>query len=249
MIKNTILSIFLCILFSNRIHSIEEFVCIETSVCLCNSYDNKYIDISPLGKTNLTVENQNLRFFFYPCRNVSLDYKDIGVNSTATSDCASGATLCVYNTTDQKLTNLGIVTEGKFSNFYPKTLSFLHGNKSTTVLLECTPDFDISYLVNSVSDGNHYNFTLFSPHSCTKTAHPGLSVGSTLLILCTTIFGVYLIGGALVLHFLRGARGRETIPNIEFWSSLPGLVKDGTIFVLTGCNPMVISSADTYDKI
>jgi len=36
---------------------------------------------------------------------------------------------------------------------------------------------------------------------------------------------VYFVGGILVMRYGRGARGVEQIPNLEFWKSLPGLVK------------------------
>ena len=36
---------------------------------------------------------------------------------------------------------------------------------------------------------------------------------------------VYIIGGALFMHFSRGAKGVEHIPNYEFWRTVPSLVK------------------------
>ncbi|KAF5276715.1 hypothetical protein FQR65_LT16228 [Abscondita terminalis] len=231
------------------IHSTEDATCIETSVCLCNLNDNKYIDLSPLKTKNYTVANGHSVFYYYPCRDFQLNFTDIGRNSsTGTNECATGASVCVLDS-EQNLRNFGLSIEGKFSNERPKTLTFTHSNNVLTILLECSPDLDITYLVASVNDGKHYNLTLFSPYACVIQTKPGLSIGSTLLIICTTIFGVYLIGGVVVLHFLRGARGKEMIPNVDFWTGLPGLVKDGTVFVLTGCNPLVISNADTYDRI
>lgn len=41
---------------------------------------------------------------------------------------------------------------------------------------------------------------------------------------------VYLVAGILFMKYRRGATGKEVIPNLEFWSSLPGLIKvNGTI--------------------
>lgn len=41
---------------------------------------------------------------------------------------------------------------------------------------------------------------------------------------------MYFFGGALLLYFIRGARGIEVIPNVEFWMNLPGLVKVRNIY-------------------
>lgn len=46
-----------------------------------------------------------------------------------------------------------------------------------------------------------------------------------LVILFVVACLIYFVGGALVLHFLRGAQGLEMIPNIDFWRQLPGLIK------------------------
>lgn len=41
---------------------------------------------------------------------------------------------------------------------------------------------------------------------------------------------VYFVGGVLFMKFKREASGKDLIPNVEFWSSIPGLVKDGIKF-------------------
>ncbi|KAH3715069.1 hypothetical protein DPMN_057773 [Dreissena polymorpha] len=55
---------------------------------------------------------------------------------------------------------------------------------------------------------------------------------------------VYFVAGMLFMKFGRGAVGTEVIPNYGFWSSLPGLIKEGVAFTCSGCK------ADTsYAKI
>jgi hypothetical protein len=41
---------------------------------------------------------------------------------------------------------------------------------------------------------------------------------------------IYLVAGILFMKYKRGATGKEVIPNVEFWSSLPGLIKVGGYF-------------------
>ncbi len=43
---------------------------------------------------------------------------------------------------------------------------------------------------------------------------------------------VYFGGGFIYLHFVKGNRGIEQIPNLEFWRALPGLVYDGCVYFI-----------------
>eukprot|EP01115_Flamella_aegyptia_P014930 TRINITY_DN8822_c0_g1_i2.p1 TRINITY_DN8822_c0_g1~~TRINITY_DN8822_c0_g1_i2.p1 ORF type:complete len:206 (+),score=58.06 TRINITY_DN8822_c0_g1_i2:390-1007(+) len=59
----------------------------------------------------------------------------------------------------------------------------------------------------------------------------GLSGGSILLIIVLCAAVVYLVGGVIFKKVRMHAEGVELIPNVEFWTSLPGLVRDGFKFV------------------
>jgi hypothetical protein len=43
---------------------------------------------------------------------------------------------------------------------------------------------------------------------------------------------VYFVGGFIFLRFVKHREGGDAIPNREFWADLPGLVKDGIMFVI-----------------
>jgi len=58
----------------------------------------------------------------------------------------------------------------------------------------------------------------------------GLSLGSILLITLLVIVVVYVVGGMAFQYRFREARGVDMVPNLEFWKTIPGLVKDGCIF-------------------
>jgi len=72
---------------------------------------------------------------------------------------------------------------------------------------------------------------LTSKSACFTTVPPppaedeGLSAGATFLVLFFTLFSAYFFGGMAVLKFIKGAQGFEMIPNYEFWTGLPSLVK------------------------
>jgi hypothetical protein len=44
---------------------------------------------------------------------------------------------------------------------------------------------------------------------------------------------------------VRGAEGKELIPNYEFWKDLPLLIKDGVLFLVHGCK----SDSNNYEQI
>jgi len=67
------------------------------------------------------------------------------------------------------------------------------------------------------------------------TVPSGLSPGDVMLIIFFCGFGVYFIIGILVKRFHMGETGAQMIPNVEFWSGLPGLVKDGFMFLINKC--------------
>jgi len=59
----------------------------------------------------------------------------------------------------------------------------------------------------------------------------GLSGGSIFVIILFGAFAGYFLGGMAFLAF-RGQRGKNMIPNLEFWMMIPGLVKDGATFTV-----------------
>jgi hypothetical protein len=68
----------------------------------------------------------------------------------------------------------------------------------------------------------------------------GLSGGTIFLLALLVLCILYLIVGILINKFSRMKSGREVVPNVEFWVSLPGLVVDGAKFSvhkITGRTP------------
>jgi len=55
---------------------------------------------------------------------------------------------------------------------------------------------------------------------------------------------LYFVVGILFLKFARNASGVEMIPQHDFWFSLPGLVKDGVMFIVNK-----IRGGNTYQTI
>ncbi|XP_028414025.1 uncharacterized protein LOC114536938 isoform X2 [Dendronephthya gigantea] len=117
-------------------------------------------------------------------------------------------------------------------NYSPVT----YQDKQRTVQLivieasEAPPDVEI--------DGLTFKITMKSPslapHKVQPSSNQGkkgnLSTGSILVITFFVVLVIYLVSGALFMKYRRGATGKEIVPNVDFWSSIPGLVKDGCVF-------------------
>lgn len=76
------------------------------------------------------------------------------------------------------------------------------------------------------------------------TIHGTLSAGSVLLIIVFSVLIIYFIGGIVIRKFIGGATGYEIIPNYDFWSDIPLLIKDGALYTFSGCRPEVV-----YERI
>jgi len=80
---------------------------------------------------------------------------------------------------------------------------------------------------------HHYTFAWKSSYACpVSPGGGGLSPGSILLIILLVLVVVYLVAGILFNKFRRQMNGIELIPNVTFWTSIPGLVKDGVMFIV-----------------
>jgi len=79
---------------------------------------------------------------------------------------------------------------------------------------------------------NHYVFTWGTQYVCSSSGSGGLSGGSIFLILLLCLAVVYIVVGVLFNKFKKQATGIELIPNVEFWTSIPGLVRDGFMLII-----------------
>ncbi|XP_030754292.1 uncharacterized protein LOC115881070 isoform X2 [Sitophilus oryzae] len=139
------------------------------------------------------------------------------------------------------------LVEGQ-SNHYKIVYDNQKINSLPSIQLVCVDSQDTSL---KISNHGANELLLYSPAVCVKysTLPEGLSFGTIFCLIFFISSIIYFVGGGLILYFARGARGIEVIPNYDFWTSLPGLIKDGTIYILGGCRPFTVSTAETYDRI
>uniref|UniRef100_K1QA43 Uncharacterized protein n=1 Tax=Magallana gigas TaxID=29159 RepID=K1QA43_MAGGI len=75
------------------------------------------------------------------------------------------------------------------------------------------------------------------PSGPSESDDSGISTGTILCIAVLAIAVVYLVAGTVFTMGVRKSKGKEAIPNVSFWTSLPGLIKDGFKFTFSKIRP------------
>ncbi|BFY98708.1 hypothetical protein BsWGS_01748 [Bradybaena similaris] len=93
------------------------------------------------------------------------------------------------------------------------------------------------FIFESENPNSNVNFQFTSNACCTNYSPPAtsstISPGTMLVIVFFSVLLLYLVLGTVYQVAIRQSQGRDRIPNIALWSSVPGLVKDGFIFTFT----------------
>jgi hypothetical protein len=131
---------------------------------------------------------------------------------------------------------------------YGLSIEFVNGDDNRKMELDFTCDPSAGFgkpVYTNEAPILHYNFQWASQYGC-PTNQPlppspgpgpspdgpseGLGADSIILILLFVAIFVYIVGGILFKKYRMGATGWDMIPNLGFWTALPGLVKDGIVF-------------------
>ncbi|XP_052246550.1 cation-dependent mannose-6-phosphate receptor-like [Dreissena polymorpha] len=239
------LIIYLSILCVSKI--VTSQTCQKSSACSCKEGEFTF-DLSPLNtknprfSVNATSAGTSYMYTFQPC--------------TPLAECGAATTAAACQTAQTAGSvsyNLGTSNSANFNgSIIANTLElqFTEGleGRRTFIKMVCKKDGDPELKYEDESPSKNYKFILLSSYACQPSPTPspgrGLSPGSVLVILFFVFLFVYFVAGMLFMKFGRGAVGTEVIPNYGFWSSLPGLIKEGVAFTCSGCK------ADTsYAKI
>lgn len=88
--------------------------------------------------------------------------------------------------------------------------------------------------VNKSGDCN-YITTMMHPAGCpavTSIGGKGLGWLNTLVIVLLCILAAYLLTGIVYRFFVLGIHGKEVIPNLDFWLSVPRRIQNGSEYIL-----------------
>jgi len=87
-------------------------------------------------------------------------------------------------------------------------------------------------------DNCTYTVRITSSAACPTAIGPsgcggggGISGGSVFIIIVVVFAVVYFAGGFVYKSLVKGTRGVESLPHVDYWRDLPGLVGDGFRFV------------------
>jgi len=176
-----------------------------------------------------------------------------GVTTTGADDDCKGAAVCQVGLWAGDYNNAGMFNTRTFSApngtepgkglmvSFGKGESCSGGDvRATKINLVCDPAEDP--LIDPVEEVSHcsYEITIRTKYACGEKGGSSSSGGDTaaLVILLIIICGLvlYFIVGAVYQKKVKDAANfRELIIHNEFWCSLPGLVKDGIMFIFHGC--------------
>ncbi|XP_066246141.1 uncharacterized protein [Euwallacea similis] len=259
-----------CVLIFSILSVCSATVCVEHTPCSCNIDAYSFIDITHLqppkggffqdGELN---ETTGVTYFFAGCQDRKFIPKDynfvnpaIAPKSASLIKCTSSV-IMTNQTVKQNCKVIGMSNEIIF-DLVPKMgdkdrvqyqISYQNSERNQNPIIHLACDtYNTTHL--KISNRATDVLMLYSPFVCVQyISHHQLSSGSIFCIMFFVAFFTYFIGGALIMYFIRGARGVEILPNFDFWTSMPGLIKDGLAYLLTGCRPFTVSSAETYDRI
>ncbi|XP_048754180.2 uncharacterized protein LOC125665540 [Ostrea edulis] len=239
--------------------------CTYRDQCSCTMADGGLLDLSSLGKQDQTpafadsFASDGYFYSFNPCYSFiegactnaalcqisgdqSLQYQ-IG-DSTSTAFDFDGTNVHVkYTSTDSTgLTRTGDVTllcdqSGQPASFQPQgEISSLNYGFTLTTKCACSngcgggppPPNPTTKPPPGPGPG---------PDNSGSDDDGGLGIGTILCIAVLAIAVTYLVAGTVFTMGVRKSRGKEAIPNVTFWTALPGLIKDGFKFTFQKVRP------------
>ncbi|KAL8604964.1 hypothetical protein ACOMHN_028592 [Nucella lapillus] len=200
---------------------------------------DKIVDLSPLGNKNHTARFSGMDgiypydFSWNPCQ----DFSQGGCRGVA------GCQPVVYSS---QYHSLGAQSSARFLRAEDGLLRLRYTaeqdrsgfTRSLYVTLTCvTPEEGdkVTVVGERPLERGVYDMTLYIRYACLRPLEPEgpmvLSVGIILLVSMAGLVAVYVVSGALFQRFVRKAQGLEVLPHVAFWTGLPGMVKDGFLFV------------------
>ena len=109
--------------------------------------------------------------------------------------------------------------------------------RATTINIFCTED-DPGFIYDSAEGDCDYTITINSAAGCgvkVKSGGGGIGAGGIILIILVCLLVLYFgLGAVYQWKFKEAKEPVEFIIHREFWFAIPGLVKDGVLFIAHG---------------
>jgi len=170
----------------------------------------------------------------FSCGTVACSTNNAGSCQSWADFMTPGSQACAGQSAPQNL--LGLPDGKGVSLSYVGGDTYQGNARKTNINLNCAPDetgWGTVFFDDSRQSELIFTVTISSPHACPGGGgSEGLSGGSVILIILVVVIPIYLVGGMVFNKVRRNATGVELIPNLEFWKVVPGLVKDGFLFII-----------------
>eukprot|EP01091_Cochliopodium_minus_P004011 TRINITY_DN13934_c0_g1_i1.p1 TRINITY_DN13934_c0_g1~~TRINITY_DN13934_c0_g1_i1.p1 ORF type:complete len:267 (-),score=58.26 TRINITY_DN13934_c0_g1_i1:63-833(-) len=104
--------------------------------------------------------------------------------------------------------------------------------RQTTIILTCDSSVKtFSTPVVSEPTPCHYQIAFSSQHACPDGKLGGIDGGWIFVIIVLVGLALYFIIGIIIKIVVYKASGKDILPNADFWTELPSLIKDGFVFL------------------
>ncbi|KAK6166146.1 hypothetical protein SNE40_022909 [Patella caerulea] len=220
--------------------------CVKKSACSCENSEGT-IDLTPLVGSPKFKDVQDEAGSYYFSYNPCTKFTESGCTNVA--GCQTDMTNFYSIGTQDSATFKVDATNGLYIEYDATT----DVKRTLQVYLKCdqTEEGKLDVKGEFPAGSAIYEMTLTSKYACasggggpTVTVSVSLSTGSIMVIIFFAVLVVYVIAGISFQRFARKASGKEMAPNYGFWSSMPGLVKDGVLFTVK-CGKV----GSSYDNI
>ncbi|XP_065845841.1 uncharacterized protein [Oscarella lobularis] len=220
------------VLFPRAAEAQPEGTCAVTEACVCKFNNDYSIDLRPLnseGSPRFPISFGGYKY-------------DVNLCSLFSIGACSDVTVC-QSTTDGVWTYRVAELENAYFSTERDDIYYnmINGDEGRTarILLSCSEDEEGELTASGDGGSLSYQFTLNSKHACpfqgSAPGGPGgssaLSPGSILLIIVFSLLIAYFVVGIMIMKFKMNAEGKEIIPQSAFWTAIPGLIKDGALFI------------------
>ncbi|XP_060066316.1 uncharacterized protein LOC132546610 [Ylistrum balloti] len=233
---------------------VSSFNCVKTGPCSCQLDDGTSVDLSPLSSSD--VNNPTFLDVSGPTTSDIYSWNPCADFSEGPDNCQNVAVCDIHqNIPNAEYFSLGNTDSVSFTtdDLGQVTISYQYSNNGTQrnshILLSCDPSQEGNFVPQGPlpdPTSPDYYFGLESKYICKPKAEKkgGISVGTIICIAALAIIVLYVSVGVSVNVFYRKYTGKQIIPNVSFWAGLPGLIKDGFKFLISGCKKSTV-----YDRI
>ncbi|CAC5386771.1 unnamed protein product [Mytilus coruscus] len=185
-------------------------------------------------------KNNSTRFYYNPC------YMLNNVNPF----CNTSA-LCKEDLLNSEFESIGdfsdvrveILSDGDYYRIDYNVLQ-TSVEKASTITLKCMDTDKPQFEYRRFELQDKYLFSMASKRFCRSK----FSIGTIMCVSLLSIVLMYLVVGMLYKKAVLGVSGVQLIPNVTFWATLPGLIKDGYLFFISPCIGNRIEY-DAYERI